>query len=254
MAPRFLHAIAPYVSPPVLVGLMAGYLAMVVLLSRVMRDRQPLLLSTAMRVYNVMQIVVCAYMCWGLFPLLLTAPTLHIHVFGMRLWLPNIFVVNLAFSAEAEFFVFVHYLSKALDFCDTVFIILRKKTSQLSFLHVYHHSTIIVIWGYLLHVGCGGGVAVFGAFLNSLVHVLMYTHYLLTTYGLHNPFKTVLTRVQISQFYLCVAQAAVVAGSGLEHVMPPALALIQLGYHCTMVILFSDFLSQSAGGKDRKRL
>lgn len=29
-----------------------------------------------------------------------------------------------------------------LDFFDTVFIVLRKKDTQLSFLHVYHHATI----------------------------------------------------------------------------------------------------------------
>lgn len=37
------------------------------------------------------------------------------------------------------------YISKILEFTDTIFFILRKKWSQLTFLHVYHHSSMFVI-------------------------------------------------------------------------------------------------------------
>jgi len=36
------------------------------------------------------------------------------------------------------------YISKILEFADTAFFILRHKWTQLSFLHVYHHSTMFV--------------------------------------------------------------------------------------------------------------
>lgn len=42
--------------------------------------------------------------------------------------------------------VWWYYFSKLLEFCDTFFFILRKKDSQLSFLHVYHHSTMFGLW------------------------------------------------------------------------------------------------------------
>jgi elongation of very long chain fatty acids protein 4 len=32
-----------------------------------------------------------------------------------------------------------------LDFLDTVFIILEKRFNQLSFLHVYHHTSIFLV-------------------------------------------------------------------------------------------------------------
>lgn len=159
--------------------------------------------------------------------------------------MPNIFAINTPFTVSAEYFIFIHYLSKALDFLDTVFIILRKKDSQLSFLHVYHHSTIIAIWGYLLHTGYGGGAAVFGAFINSAVHVLMYTHYLLATFHVHNPFKHQLTNIQIGQFYFCVVQALLVGCTHLDSYFPTSLALLQLGYHISMVVLFLDFQRSS---------
>lgn len=41
--------------------------------------------------------------------------------------------------------LYMFYLSKILDFCDTFFIIVGKKWNQLSFLHVYHHLTIFFV-------------------------------------------------------------------------------------------------------------
>ena len=74
-------------------------------------------------------------------------------------------------TKEGEYFIFVHYLSKFLDLLDTVFICLKKKDRQLIFLHVYHHATIGQIWGLLLYIGWGAGTALFGANINSFVHV-----------------------------------------------------------------------------------
>lgn len=74
-------------------------------------------------------------------------------------------------TKEGEYFIFVHYLSKFLDLLDTVFICLKKKERQLIFLHVYHHATIGQIWGLLLYIGWGSGTALFGANINSFVHV-----------------------------------------------------------------------------------
>ncbi|ROL51082.1 Elongation of very long chain fatty acids protein 2 [Anabarilius grahami] len=39
-----------------------------------------------------------------------------------------------------------YYFSKLIEFLDTVFIVLRKKNSQISFLHVYHHASMFNIW------------------------------------------------------------------------------------------------------------
>lgn len=39
---------------------------------------------------------------------------------------------------------YCYYLVKLLDLLDTVFFVLRKRTRQISFLHVYHHVAILV--------------------------------------------------------------------------------------------------------------
>jgi hypothetical protein len=41
--------------------------------------------------------------------------------------------------------LWVFYMSKGLDFFDTVFIIFRRKWVQLSTLHVYHHFSIFLV-------------------------------------------------------------------------------------------------------------
>ena len=38
------------------------------------------------------------------------------------------------------------YISKLLELMDTVVFILRKKTSQISFLHVFHHASMFFLW------------------------------------------------------------------------------------------------------------
>jgi len=36
--------------------------------------------------------------------------------------------------------VWLYYMAKIVELLDTVFFVLRKKQSQVSFLHVYHHT------------------------------------------------------------------------------------------------------------------
>ena len=41
--------------------------------------------------------------------------------------------------------LYVFYVSKILDFADTMFMIFRRKWIQLSFLHLYHHASIFTV-------------------------------------------------------------------------------------------------------------
>lgn len=209
-------------------------------------ERKGYELKTAMRLYNVVQIVLCAYMTAGLAACLWAAPALPPLVVGAwALPVPNVFGLSLPLAAAGEWFCFVHYLSKYLDFFDTAFIVLRRKDAQLSFLHMYHHASIGPVWGLLLYFGFGSGTALFGALVNSLVHVLMYTHYLVTSFGLRNPLKKALTLAQICQFYACIAHAVVVVATPLEREYIRGLAVLQVAYHASMIVLFSAFYTRS---------
>jgi hypothetical protein len=167
---------------------------------------------------------------------------------------PNVFGLSLPLGPAGEWFVLVHYVSKFLDFFDTAFILLRRKKEQFSFLHVYHHASIGPVWGLLLLLGFGSGTPVFGAFINSLVHVLMYSHYLVASFGVRNPLKRVLTLFQICQFYACIAHAVVVFVAPFEREYIRGLALLQIVYHVSMIVLFSSFYTNRyAAGKSAVR-
>ena len=48
------------------------------------------------------------------------------------------------------------YFSKLIQFLDTLFFILRKKDSQITFLHVYHHASMLFIWWIAVKWFAGG--------------------------------------------------------------------------------------------------
>jgi elongation of very long chain fatty acids protein 4 len=206
------------------------YLLFVQLLTNAMKNKNPYSLKYIMYIYNSLQIFLNVYIIYGLFPL---SPN-PLNIFGL----------NTIYSARTKYFVYIHYLSKYLDFLDTVFIILRGKTTQqLSFLHIYHHATIGVIWGYLVHIGHGNGTTAFGALINSFIHFVMYSHYLYTSLGFRNPFKKYITQAQMIQFSLCMLHAFSVLA--LETIVPKYLAFIQLFYHFQMLYLFRNFYMKS---------
>ena len=74
----------------------------------------------------------------------------------------------------------VFYLSKFPELFDTVIMAVKGNTRQISFLHVYHHISIIVIC-YCLIYSSPGSDTYWPSFLNSCVHSLMYSYYLLTS-------------------------------------------------------------------------
>lgn len=214
------------VSPAVWIGVPAVWVFCIFALVNKMTTMKAVQVKTAMQVYNVVQIVVCSYMVWGLLPCI---------------GFPNFFGINTEFDQRGEWFVFVHYLSKYLDWFDTLWIVLNKKRAQLSFLHIYHHATIVSVWGLLLQHGVGSGSARYGAWINSLTHVIMYSHYLWTSFGLKNPFKRYITMWQISQFYSCLAHAFIVMFFDTTEVRD--YAWLQVLYQLSMVYLFTSMMS-----------
>jgi elongation of very long chain fatty acids protein 4 len=59
----------------------------------------------------------------------------------------SLFGTNTLYNDSIRYFLEVHYLSKYLDFFDTIFMAFRKKGRQILFLQVYHHTSICYVWG-----------------------------------------------------------------------------------------------------------
>ncbi|CAL1352659.1 unnamed protein product [Linum trigynum] len=98
------------------------------------------------------------------------------------------------------FWAHVFYLSKIYEYVDTLLIILSSSASRrLSFLHVYHHATVVVMCYISLHTAQSmyPGILV----TNSVVHVVMYLYYLMCSLGKRPTWKKLVTDCQIVQFY-----------------------------------------------------
>lgn len=49
-----------------------------------------------------------------------------------------------------------YYFSKLIEFMDTFFFILRKNNHQITFLHIYHHASMLNIWWFVMNwIPCG---------------------------------------------------------------------------------------------------
>ena len=71
-------------------------------------------------------------------------------------------------------------LSKVVELGDTIFIVLRK--SQLSFLHWYHHITVLVYTWYAI-TPRPSALSIWFSSMNYTVHTIMYTYYALRASG-----------------------------------------------------------------------
>jgi len=66
---------------------------------------------------------------------------------------------------------FLFLLSKYMDLIETVFFVLRKKQSQISNLHVYHHSVVPVLVHMFAKISPSGGPGTMFPFLNTFIHI-----------------------------------------------------------------------------------
>ncbi|XP_067671425.1 very long chain fatty acid elongase 5-like [Haliotis asinina] len=142
-------------------------------------------------------------------------------------------------TEELRFVFWIYYITKIIELMDTVFMVLRHRRRQISFLHVYHHSSMLLLsnLGYLYFpYPC---IAVFLS-LNSLVHVVLYFYYGLTAVVPNNPpqWRKQLTQMQIIQFLIDF----VVAFYGFVY---HNFCIYSLFYGITMTSLFSNFYYQA---------
>ncbi|KAL7563403.1 hypothetical protein ACA910_016501 [Epithemia clementina (nom. ined.)] len=145
------------------------------------------LLKESMLLYNVGQVVLNGWMVYAF----VKAVAFNGH--------PIIGGARDMVETGVTYAVWVHYCNKYLEYLDTYFMVLRGRMDQVSFLHVYHHTSISAAWWFGLKVYPGGD-AYFGALLNSFIHVLMYSYYAMALLKIRCPWKKYLTLAQLVQF------------------------------------------------------
>ncbi|XP_051161072.1 elongation of very long chain fatty acids protein 4-like [Leptopilina boulardi] len=105
---------------------------------------------------------------------------------------------------------YVTMLLKIIDLIETVLFILRKKKSQVTILHVYHHISTVLI-GMIFSRYFSVNMALLFPILNCSVHVIMYTYYFFSNFegSIKQkilPFKRYLTIIQMVQFVILLFQ------------------------------------------------
>lgn len=162
-----------------------------------MKNRKPFELRYPMIVYNFAMVLLNGYLFW---------------FFGVYGWFGKYNFkcqpVDKSNHPDAVGMVrigWIFYFSKFIEFLDTIFFVLRKKYNQISTLHVIHHMTMPFNVWFTIRFAPGGHSS-FCSFVNSFVHVVMYTYYGLAAIGPHlQPYlwwKKYITRLQLTQFVL----------------------------------------------------
>eukprot|EP00741_Cyanophora_paradoxa_P016368 tig00020912_g15803.t1 len=225
--------------PQVVFACVAGYLAFVILGSVVMKAIKPFQLKLFSILHNVFLVGLSGYMC---------AEAIRQAVNGKYGFFCNAYDKSPKGQAMADI-VYIFYVSKLYEFMDTVIMILRGKFNQVSFLHVYHHTTIFIIWWYIA-THAPGGDAYYSTALNSFIHFVMYSYYLGTCLGEKSFIRRVttvvkphITKMQMFQFVTMASQAVYDLTHKCDY--PRGLIQIYFWYMLSLLALFGNFYVQS---------
>uniref|UniRef100_A0A8I5N1D9 Elongation of very long chain fatty acids protein n=1 Tax=Papio anubis TaxID=9555 RepID=A0A8I5N1D9_PAPAN len=160
---------------------------------------------------------------------------LIIYNFGMVL-------LNFFIFREIAAALWWYFVSKGVEYLDTVFFILRKKNNQVSFLHVYHHCTMFTLW-WIGIKWVAGGQAFFGAQMNSFIHVIMYSYYGLAAFGpwiqKYLWWKRYLTMLQLVQFHVTIGHTALSLYTDCP--FPKWMHWALIAYAISFIFLFLNF-------------
>ncbi|XP_058818559.1 elongation of very long chain fatty acids protein AAEL008004-like [Topomyia yanbarensis] len=228
--------------PVVIIG---AYLYFVLNLGpKLMANRKPFVLKRLILVYNLVQVMSNAVLCF-------LGVKLAIEVRMSLKCQPVDYSTSSTALRELQL-VYYYYLLKVADLLDTVFFVLRKKQTHVSFLHVYHHTGVL-LGAYIYARFIPGGHALMLGLWNTFVHTVMYFYFFLTV---HRP---ELTRNANWKKYITILQMVQFAYLTFHFAQP-----IVFGYECGihrfwlwmptiqnvfMMILFSDFYRRTYGGK-----
>ncbi|KPP71413.1 elongation of very long chain fatty acids protein 1-like [Scleropages formosus] len=129
-----------------------------------------------------------------------------------------------------------------------VFFVLRKKHSQITFLHIFHHSFMPWTWWWGITLA-PGGMGSFHAMVNAAVHVIMYFYYGLSAAGPRFQkflwWKKYMTAIQLIQFVLVsVHISQYYFMEKCDYQVPLFIHLIWI-YGTFFFVLFSNFWIQA---------
>jgi len=137
--------------------------------------------------------------------------------------------------------LWLYFFSKLIEFLDTFFMIARKRFNQVTFLHVFHHCSMLFLWWFMVN-WCPGGQTFFGATINCVVHMVMYAYYGLAVIpSLKDKlwWKKYITKFQLIQFVATLVHTFTGIVNDCEYPKWSQYGLVC--YMVIMVVLFSNY-------------
>uniref|UniRef100_G3MR16 Elongation of very long chain fatty acids protein n=2 Tax=Amblyomma TaxID=6942 RepID=G3MR16_AMBMU len=138
------------------------------------------------------------------------------------------------------------------DFLDTIFFVLRKKNSHVTFLHVVHHFLVVLDCWIWMNFGHDGQV-ILGVCVNASVHVIMYSYYFLAALGpevrKHLWWKRHLTTIQIFQMVFVVLHMQIPLFYDCNY--PSMFCVIEIVQLCFGIALFVNFYVKTYSSRDK---
>jgi len=247
----------PLMNPVHMLMAVAAYLVVIGLLVLFMKNREPFKLKAFSTLHNIHLTALSAYMC---IEIIRQAVINNYSLFG-----------NAVDHSEDGYgmarIIWIYYLSKIPEFFDTVIMALKKNFHQITFLHLYHHASIFMIWWVITYFG-PGGEAYFSACLNSFIHVVMYGYYLWSANarklkkdangkliekpGPTHPafYRSIITSMQLTQFCCMLCQS--IYDLVVPNDYPRFCVWILFFYMFTMLALFGNFFMKQYVKKGSK--
>jgi len=208
-----------------------GYLITIYLGMKIMKDRKKFDLFWFSLLHNGILVMLSAYMCYE---------SIHQALAGNYSLFGNGVDPSVNGLPMARV-MWIFYMSKPIEFIDTFIMVLKKNFHQVSFLHVYHHFSIFLIWWAIVFF-VPGGDSYFSAAQNSFIHVLMYSYYFLATLKISAPWKYYITQLQMLQFTFNAIQGIYVTYYDTPY--PKKYAMLLIVYMISLLILFGNFYIQ----------
>lgn len=195
-------------SPAPILTILLSYIVFVLYLGpRFMKNRKAYDLRWAIRIFNICQIIHNLYMIIRGF--MEPNYTTFLITFGCSKVTPEQYAI---FMYNVYRGYWHYFINKTFDLLDTAFFVLRKKQSHVTFLHVYHHASMVLMTYILGKYFPDKGIA-FAGLINACVHVCMYIYYTIASFGDifqgHLKYKKYLTILQIAQFLIILTYSIV---------------------------------------------
>nr|XP_050844899.1 elongation of very long chain fatty acids protein AAEL008004-like isoform X2 [Vespula vulgaris] len=205
---------------------------------KLMENRKPFQLTNVLIVYNLFQVIFSA---WLFYECLMGGWWGH---YSFRC--QPVDYSNSPTAIKMVHASWWYYFSKFTEFMDTIFFVLRKKNNHVSTLHVIHHGCMPMSVWFGVKFTPGGHSTFFGL-LNTFVHIVMYTYYLLAALGPKiQPYlwwKKYLTAFQMIQFIAIMVHAFQLLFVDCDY---PKAFVWWIGMHAVMFFfLFNKFYQQN---------